>query len=264
MSMKGAVVKLGGSIITFKRSGRPAVRRVVVERLAAEMAGSGVRPLVVVHGAGSFGHTIVKRTGIDRAVRGRQGLMDWSEAQLGQNDLNVQITRILLGRSIPAFACQPTGMVVMRGGRLASLSMAALRGLLSMGLVPVLFGVPAYDASRRCTILSGDVLAPAVAHGLGLPLVVHATDVDGVYDADPALSRGAARIDVIGRENWSRVRRSLGASRSIDVTGGMKGKVTELVRWARKGIRARIVDATVPGRLAAALRGAAVGTLVTW
>ena len=102
------------------------------------------------------------------------------------------------------------------------------------------------------------------SEGLGLSLVIHATDVDGVYDADPALSRHARRIDVIGRRNWNRVRRSLGASRSIDVTGGMKGKVTELVRWARRGIRARIIDATVPGRLAAALREAGVGTLVRW
>lgn len=264
MRSKGVVVKLGGSVITMKSSGRPAVRKKVMRRLAAEIASAGVRPMVIVHGAGSFGHTIVKRTGIDREIKGEKGLMDWSEAQLGQNVLNVQVARILLEESVPAFACQPTGMVVMEAGRLRSLDARSLEGLVSAGLVPVLFGVPAFDRRGGCAILSGDVLAPAAAHRLGIGLVVHATDVDGVYEKDPSVDKAARRIDVIDRGNWRKVGTMLGASRSVDVTGGMKGKVEELVRWARKGIRARIVDATAAGRLAEALAGKDVGTLVRW
>jgi isopentenyl phosphate kinase len=259
-----AVIKLGGSVITLKSAGRPAVRRKVVERLGGEIASAGLERVVIVHGAGSFGHTIVRRTGIDRGIRGRRGLRDWSEAQLGQNVLNVEVTRLLIAAGIPAFACQPTGMVVLRAGRLARLETEALRGLVSMGLVPVLFGVPAYDQRRGCTILSGDLLAPAVAHLLGMNLVIHATDVDGVYDSDPRSDRKARRIDVIDRHNWSAARKMLGASRSIDVTGGMKGKVNELIAWARRGVRARIIDAAVPGRLADALAGKEIGTFVTW
>jgi len=264
MVKDGAVIKLGGSVITLKGSGRPVVRTGVVARLAREIASSRVRPLVIVHGAGSFGHTIVRRTGIDRGIRGRRGLLDWSEAQMGQNDLDLQVARILLASRIPAFVLQPTGMVVLRSGRPARLFMPALEGLVAMGLVPVLFGVPAFDEERGCTILSGDLLAPAVAHRLGIGRVIHATDVDGVYEADPAVKRDARRIAVIDRGNWRRVRAMLGASRSVDVTGGMRGKVTELVRWARRGIGACIVDAAIPGRLAAALRGEPVGTAVTW
>lgn len=264
MKESGVVIKLGGSVITLKSSARPAIRKRVIERLAGEIASVPVHPKVIVHGAGSFGHTIVSRTGIDKKIRGKRGLMDWSEAQLGQNDLNLQVTRILLKKRLPAFALQPTGMVVMRSGRLVSLAMPALRGLVSMGLVPVLFGVPAFDENRGCTILSGDVLAPAAAHYLAVDLVIHATDVDGVYDSDPSVNKLARRIDVINRTNWRKIGRMLGASRSIDVTGGMKGKVNELITWARKGIRARIIDATRPGRLARALRGEDVGTLVEW
>ena len=258
------VIKLGGSVITQKSAGRPAVRRGVVARLAEEIASCGRAPLIIVHGAGSFGHTIVKETGIDRKIEGKEGLRSWSRAQLAQNDLNLQVTSILLKKGIAAFACQPTGMVVLKDGRIRHLAMPALRGLVSAGLVPVLFGVPAFDEQRGCTILSGDVLAPALAHHLGIGLVVHATDVDGVFEADPSVNRQAARIPVIGRKNWRRVRGLLGSSRSIDVTGGMKGKVVSMVTWARKGIRARIVDATVPGRLREALEAKAVGTLIRW
>ena len=260
----GVVVKLGGSVITQKSTGRPAVRRGVVGRLAGEMASCGRAPLIIVHGAGSFGHTIVKKTGIDRKIEGMEGLRSWSKAQLVQNDLNLQVTSILLKKGIAAFACQPTGMVVLKAGRVKHLAMPALRGLVSAGLVPVLFGVPAYDEERGCTILSGDVLAPALAHHLGIELVVHATDVDGVFEADPAVNRKAARIPVVGRKNWRKVHGLLGSSRSIDVTGGMKGKVASMVTWARKGIKARIVDATVPGRLKEAIQGKKVGTLIEW
>ncbi|MFH1435824.1 MAG: isopentenyl phosphate kinase [Pseudomonadota bacterium] len=260
----GVVVKLGGSVITHKSAGRPAVRRGVIGRLAEEMASCGRAPLIIVHGAGSFGHTIVNKTRIDRKIEGKEGLRSWSKAQLAQNDLNLQVTSILLKRGIAAFACQPTGMVVLKAGRVKHLAMPALRGLVSAGLVPVLFGVPAFDEERECTILSGDVLAPALAHHLGIGLVVHATDVDGVFEADPAVDRKAARIPVVGRNNWRQVRGLLGGSRSIDVTGGMKGKVSSMVTWARKGVRARIVDATIPGRLGEALRGKGVGTLIAW
>jgi len=44
----------------------------------------------------------------------------------------------------------------------------------------------------------------------------------------------------------------------------MAGKVAELVAWAERGLTSRIVDARVPGRLAAALLDEPVGTLVDW
>jgi isopentenyl phosphate kinase len=50
----------------------------------------------------------------------------------------------------------------------------------------------------------------------------------------------------------------------VDVTGGMAGKVASLLALAGTGVVSRIVSAEIPGRIASALRGEAVGTLVTW
>lgn len=69
--------------------------------------------------------------------------------------------------------------------------LGALRGLVERGLIPLLYGVPAWDAAQGCSILSGDQIAPYVAHGLGLRRVVHGTDVDGVFDADPTANPDA-------------------------------------------------------------------------
>lgn len=257
-------MKLGGSIITEKATEVPRMRVRALRRLAEELAGAKVERLVVVHGAGSFGHPIVKRTGLDRSLRGLRGRLAWAETQCWQNVLDVEVSATLGQAGIPAVPCQPSAMAVMRDGRLRRMDLSAIRGLLEVGMVPVLFGVPCYDEVRGVSILSGDLIAPYAAAHLGLDQVIHATDVDGVFDADPHLSPQARPFERIDRENWRRVRRALHASIATDVTGGMLGKVTEMVRWAKRGVEARIVDGNQPGRLRDALRGRPVGTRVTW
>jgi isopentenyl phosphate kinase len=259
-----AVVKLGGSVITDKRGGEPVARLDEIERLAREIAAARPARLVIVHGAGSFGHPIVERTGLLRGRKGDAWRLAWAETQCWQNLLDVQVTATLGRAGIPAVPCQPSAMSVMRDGRLARMDLPAIEGLLSLGLVPVLFGVPAFDRTGGCSILSGDVLAPFVAAKLGIGRVLHATDVDGVFDADPHAMPKAERFQRIDRRNWPTVRKSLRGSAAIDVTGGMLGKVTEAVEWARRGVRARILDATRPGRLRDALARKAVGTEVRW
>ena len=64
---RDAVVKLGGSVITDKRGDRPRVRHALLRRLATELASGGVA--AVVHGAGSFGHGPVKRSGLHEGLR---------------------------------------------------------------------------------------------------------------------------------------------------------------------------------------------------
>jgi isopentenyl phosphate kinase len=258
------LVKLGGSIITEKASEVPRVRVRALRRLAEELAGCRFERLVVVHGAGSFGHPIVKHAGLDRALRGLRGRLAWAETQCWQNVLDVEVAATLGRAGIPAVPCQPSATAVMRDGRLHRMDLGAVAGLLGVGMVPVLFGVPCYDQVRGVSILSGDLIAPYVAANLGIDRVVHATDVDGVFDADPHLSPDARPFERIDRTNWGRVRRALDASAATDVTGGMLGKVTEMVRWAKRGVEARIVDGNQPGRLRDALRGRPVGTRVTW
>jgi len=261
---EGVVIKLGGSVITPKGSGRQVVRKEVVLRIGKEIVETGIQRVVIVHGAGSFGHTVVNKTGINKGIKGRKGLVDWSSAQLVQNKLNVMVTEILLQAGIPAFAFQPTGIVVLKAGKIQRLEKFVLEELVSLGLVPVLYGIPAYDRERKCTILSGDTIAPVIAEILGIDYVVYATDVDGVYDSDPKINPCAKRIPVINRENWKKIEKLVGGSACVDVTGGMKGKIKEMIEWARKGVKARIVNALIPGRISKAIKGENVGTFIRW
>jgi isopentenyl phosphate kinase len=123
--------------------------------------------------------------------------------------------------------------------------------------------VPAVDSEQGCAILSGDQIAPHVATGLSIDTLIYATDVDGVFEGIP--SNGSSRpIPHIHRGNWQQVAARLGGSSHVDVTGGMAGKIAALLHATRQGARARIVDANVAGRVAEALAGAEVGTLISW
>jgi len=258
------LVKLGGSLVTHKASEEPRVNQERMRGLAEELASGPIRPTVLIHGAGSYGHRIVRNTGIHRGLGDKASLLAMGETQRLQYELDTQLAQILLAAGLPVMPVQASAMAVMKHGELRSMDVTAIREMTSWGLIPLLYGVPAIDRKQGCSILSGDQIAPRIAAALDIPRVIHATDVDGVYEGDPAVEPGARRIDHIHRGNWAVVRERLAGSAHVDVTGGMGGKVGALLAHAREGLTTRIVDGRIPGRLTAALAGEEVGTLVTW
>lgn len=262
-SHAGIVVKLGGSVITDKRGDRPRIRRKVLDRLASELAEIPRGELrAVVHGAGSFGHGPVFRAGIHKGARTQSQRLAWAEIQVLQNELNAAVCRALQRAGLPATPCQASASAVLDRGRLQHLDDRAIGLLVEAKMLPVLFGVPAVDRSRGCAILSGDVLAPELAVRLGARQLVLGTDVDGVYTADPRQNPEATRFNRITPASWAVVERALTGAAGKDVTGGMRGKVAELLALVGNGISARIVDIRIPGRLLEAVRGKGVGTLI--
>ena len=186
------------------------------------------------------------------------------EAQRLQYLLCAEVAARLLDAGLPVFPIQASAFAIQERGRLVDFSYAAIEGLVAQGLVPLLYGVPAVDRAQGCSILSGDVIATNVAARLGIPLLIHATLTDGVFEADPASHPEAQRIARIDRSNWETVRNAVGTSAAIDVTGGMAAKIQALLDLAQAGPRSRIVSAQIAGRITDAIQGRDVGTLVCW
>ncbi|NYZ79631.1 amino acid kinase, partial [Candidatus Micrarchaeota archaeon] len=161
------ILKLGGSVITDKKSETPKVNFENLTRLAGEVA-SYKKPLILIHGAGSYGHQIVKRTGIHKGITNAEQVIAFAETQRLQNELNSIVCAELIKRGVPAIPVQASASAVMKGGRLISMDVNAISGFLDVGLVPVLYGVPAYDETQKCSILSGDQIAPFLAEKLGV------------------------------------------------------------------------------------------------
>ncbi len=256
------ILKIGGSVLTDRAVERPAVRTRLLGSIAREVAAAwqaGGFRLVVVHGAGSFGHPIVKRTGIDRGIRCAEDRLAFGETQRLQTVLNGIVVGSLVRAGLPAFPFQASASAVLEAGRIRSFALAPVLELLQWGMVPVLNGVPAADTAQGCSILSGDVLAGYLASALEAEVVLHGTNVRGVFTADPARDPKACFLPEIDLRDPAGLPHGVGGSAATDVTGGMRNKLEEI---ARAGVLCQVYDATVEGNTRRALLGEVVGTLV--
>lgn len=261
-----SVLKLGGSVITVKGDPALILRKKELERIAKEVASVHItlRPLVLVHGAGSFGHQIVARTRIHEKVESEHDRLAWAETQILQNELNAMVCRIFLNKGVPAVPYQASSSGWMLNGKLHSIELRPLRNLVKQGLMPVLYGVPAVEETGGCRILSGDTLTVAAAQFVNASLIFYGTDVDGVFKENPTKNPDSKKWEKISQKNWNHVKQGLTGSSNTDVTGGMAGKVHEALQLSRKGISARIFDATMEGSVTSVLEGEPLGTEITW
>ncbi len=258
MQKKVVILKIGGSLITDKKSTEPSVNEEALRRICKEIGDAyrKMKPdtgLVVVHGAGSYGHQIVMKTGIDSGIKSEENLTDFAITQKLQNELNCIVVGELIKNNVPAFAFQCSSHAVMNAKNLEMMFSGAAEGLVSIGMVPVAFGVPAYDMDQKCSILSGDKIAPFFAISFRAAKIIHATDVDGVFTADPKMSDNAKLIEIIDSSNFEEVKKCLSGSSAADVTGGMAGKISELADLSKLGIESVIINGSVPGRILSAL-----------
>ena len=246
------VLKLGGSAITFKEEFRKPDLK-TIRRLAHEIAVSGVRDLIVVHGGGSFGHPLADKYGINKGFRHEGQLRGLAETHLAMEELNRLVVEALLDEGLPAVPLPPIACFTTRAGRISGAFLQPLRAVMGLGAIPVLYGDVVLDELEGFRILSGDQIAAYLALNLRASRVVLALAVDGVFTKDPTSHPDAELLEVLRVEELSRI--EAGGSPVIDVTGGMKNKLVEMVPVARAGIPVFFTNARRPGNLLKALVG---------
>ncbi|MFH1713781.1 MAG: isopentenyl phosphate kinase, partial [Patescibacteria group bacterium] len=190
--------------------------------------------------------------------------VNFAETQRLQNKLNCIVTEELIKKGLPAFPFQASSSAIMKNGRLIKMDLDVIKGLIKLGVIPVLYGVPAYDKEKGCSILSGDQIAPYLAKNLKIKRIIMAGDTDGVFTANPKKDKNAKQIKIISRKNFKEVKKMIEGSSFIDVTGGMAGKVVELINGAREGISAQIINGTKKNSIKNALSGKTIGTIIKW
>ncbi|TAJ43376.1 isopentenyl phosphate kinase [Methanofollis fontis] len=223
------LLKLGGSIVTDKGGGG-GIDHARLAAIAREIAERGDAHLVIVHGAGSCGHPEAQEYRIQEGVdlQNRAGIAITHEAVAG---LNRSVVAALRAEGVDAVGIHPLAACHADNGQLLSCEHQSIDQLVRLGITPVLHGDVVMDTSRGACIISGDQIIRYLAQALGAGRVGLATDVPGVLD------RGAV-VPVITREHVKRL--SIGCSGNTDVTGGMKGKIEELLKLADSGIESHI------------------------
>ena len=224
--MRAVVVKLGG--FAFPAEPEPAALKryaSVFKRISAE----GIK-LVVVAGGG----------GLARKLIGAARLLGASEA-----------------------VCDEVGIMATRAN--AVLLSIAL-GLPSPAKVPTSLSDLEEALTRRNAIVMGglqpgqstDAVAVLAAEVVGANLVVKATDVDGIYTADPGKHPGARRLERLSYDEALKLLSGMAAR-----AGTYELLDPLAVRLARRsGVLIRVVDGREPENIYKAVRGADIGSLV--
>jgi len=245
------VLKIGGSVLTEKHTEEKKVRMEVLDRIASEIA-PRADGLILVHGAGSFGHPEAIRHGVGRRFSTEGVLKTHQSVCL----LNRIVVSALVRGGVSAVPVSPMGCAIADGGRLVSMEMTPILHMVERGLVPVLHGDVVMDRTLGAAVVSGDALVAHIAKGLGAHHVGMGTSVQGVLDAH------GRTIPEITEQNIEQLRQWVRPSGGGDATGGMAGKVEELWRLAGEGIESWVFSALDEGAVAAFLDGHPVGTRV--
>ncbi|MHA1238535.1 MAG: isopentenyl phosphate kinase [Candidatus Odinarchaeia archaeon] len=239
------LIKLGGSVITDKtKPFTPALNN--IKRLSKEIASINFRNLVIVHGGGSFGHPAAKKYNLHYGFKNSSQIIGVAETHFAMQRLNTLITEALLEEKVPAVSLPPIALTTTNNDKIARIDLSLIKRLLNLKLVPVLYGDVVLDYSKRFTILSGDRLISVLARNLNFDKIILCVDVDGVYTDDPKVNPNAQLVKEITPENFKNILGSMSENENkknvVDVTGGMKTKILELIKIAKQGSHIMIIN----------------------
>ncbi|MHC1573162.1 MAG: isopentenyl phosphate kinase [Candidatus Syntropharchaeales archaeon] len=239
------ILKIGGSVITYKDEAK-RLKRDVIDQVTKEVTDTSCGRLILVHGAGSFGHPqAAKHFSTERdLLKDAFAVFDINKTVI---ELNTVFISSLIEYGAPALPLHPMNFTLLENGRIHSMMIEHIEEMLKQGFIPVLHGDVVLDRTRSYSILSGDQIVSYLARKLQAKRVGLGADVDGVMD-------GAGKvIEHITPQNVDKIEFREGAAN--DVTGAMRGKVTELLELADYGISSYIFNGKKRGNIKRWLEG---------
>ncbi|MBO7719886.1 MAG: isopentenyl phosphate kinase family protein [Methanosphaera sp.] len=259
------ILKLGGSALTIKDADKPTIDDVNLDRIATEVA-SYNQDMIIVHGAGSFGHIHAKEYAIGERILGDDDksnkTMGMCLTQASVQLLNYKVISKLHEKGVPAVGIKPSAFIVNNDKRIDECDIKLIKKYLIDGFVPVLYGDAVLDKNDeiKYSILSGDQIITYLAKELKPERVILSSDVDGIYTDNPKTNPDAKLIDIVTKDT---LLTTTGNDNQADVTGGMAGKISELLELAESGIQSQIINAEKEGNIRLAVSGKKVkGTII--
>jgi isopentenyl phosphate kinase len=264
------ILKLGGSVITRKKATEPTLDHKNLDRISKEISESSYDKLIIVHGAGSFGHPFAQKYGIGNKItsipelaRKKRG---FSIIQNSVKNLNSKVCEHLRIHGVFSVSIQPSSFVLTKNKRIYSANIDLIQKYMDLGFVPVIYGdvVLDEDQSLKMAVLSGDQIIKYLAEHLKPERVILGSDVDGIYTKDPKKHPDAELVKLVTSQAQAEsMIESMSSKETVDVTGGMGGKLRELLELADLGVKSEIINANRTNLIKKALNGdKIIGTLI--
>lgn len=259
---KTIFLKLGGSLITDKSQPRTP-RREVLTRLAQEIAAAiAENPdlrLVLGHGSGSFGHVSGQKYSTREGVRSPEEWSGFAEVWFDASHLNHLVMEALHDAHIPALSFPPSTTTLTKARDIIHWDTTPLERALHNQLLPVVHGDVVFDKEMGGTILSTEEVFSHLANELHPQKILLAGQDPGVWADYPQCTE---IIPEITPKSYPTLDLALQDSETTDVTGGMAGKVREMVALVKRiaGVEVWIFSGQGENNVYQALLGRTQGT----
>ncbi len=254
------IIKLGGSVITDKLSKAPKANLKVIKSLARQVKTiSKDYQIILVHGAGSFGHPLAKKYQLNLGFKSEEQKLGFALTSNQMINLNQILISELLKNNLLAVSLPPHSFLVQEKGKLVNFDTKLIKDYLKNNFLPVLFGDGVLDNFQGCSIVSGDTLVPFLAKKLNPEKVIFVSDVDGIFNKDPKKYKDAEIIKEVNNQNLEEVLQGLTLNNPDDVTGEMQGKILK-IKDNLKNIPVFIINGLAPKTLLEVDKKGQVGT----
>lgn len=246
------ILKFGGSIITIDAKFETYNENVVKKLTDSLNKIIDLYNIIIVHGAGSFGHYHAKEYNIKQGFKDPNqliGVVKTHESMLKLN--NLFLNSLKKSTSIYPISFSPISFTNTANGEIKRFEISNIKSALKLGITPILFGDVVFDEKIDFTILSGDKIVPYLAKHLKPKKIVMLTDVEGVYDDNPSKNKNAKLLSEINLNDKEMLHKiSVNAdSGKTRVTGEMGKKLLELRETVQSGIETWIISGLIENLL---------------
>ena len=245
------IIKIGGSIITDKTK-ENCFKKDIVDNLAKQIKKSK-KEIILVHGAGSFGHILAKKYNLNQGYKNNKQIHGFSITHAMVQRLNSLVLNSLHKNGIPAVSLPPHNILKLRNHKFSSFNHGIFDDYLKIGITPVTFGDVVLDEKIGFSICSGDLLIQILSNFFKPEKAIFIIDEDGLYTSNPKINKNAEFINSTTVEKLKKL--TVTADKHDDVTGGMSGKIETIKSIANLGIDTVLLNGNKPNRLFKVLVG---------
>lgn len=233
------VLKIGGSVATYKNRPGFSVRRSLLKNVADQILAAKKKndfDLILIHGAGGYGHFLAKKYELKKGTgKDKEKLHGALLSRCANQKLNGAITDILVEQGLSITPVHTASVIVQENQEISSFDLSAVQEALENECIPLLYGDMVFDKRLGMTVCSGDAIAPYLADKFRASRIIFASDIAGMFTCDPYLNPDAKLVENISFDD---IQESVSVSHShnVDVTGGLLGKINQIGSLRNKGL----------------------------